>query len=107
MDVADLLLGFGGFFHGRIKQNEVLVFGLRLRHAVDAAFAIPTVRDGQLGFGQILAGVVCVDQRVQGQPSDFEMALLDVVNGLIEQDLVGLLRVLGDRILVFLALESA
>ena len=64
VDHADLLLRFGGLLHGGIEQDEVLVLGFGLRQAVRAAFAIPAVGDGQLGLGQILAGVVGVDQRV-------------------------------------------
>src|SRR5690242_610042 len=33
--------------------------------------------------------------------------MLDIVDRLIEEDLVGLLRVLGDRVVVFVALEAA
>src|SRR4029077_2029420 len=71
VDVADALLGFGGFLHGGIEQDEVLIFGLGLRHAMQAAFAIPAIGDGELGLGQELAGVVGVDQRVQRQAGDF------------------------------------
>ena len=41
MDLADLVLRFGGFLHGRIEQDEILVLGFRLSQAARAAFAIP------------------------------------------------------------------
>ena len=45
----------------------------------------------ELGFGQILARVVGADQRLQGEPRDVVAAALHVADGLIEQNLVGLL----------------
>ena len=68
---------------------------------------IPAIGDGQLGLGQIFAGVVGVDQGLQRQPRDFEAAVLDIVDGLVEQHLVGLLRVLGDGVVVLLAANAA
>ena len=72
-----------------------------------AAFAEPTVGDGELGLGQELALVVGIDQRVQRDASHFVAAVLDVVDGPVEQNLVGLLGVLGDRVVVLLAFETA
>ena len=71
MDVANRGLRLGRLFHVGVEQDEVLVFGLRLRQAVRAAFAEPAVGDGQFGLGQIFAGVVGIDQRIQRQPGDF------------------------------------
>ena len=107
VDVADLLLGLGGFFHGGVEQDEVLVLGFGLGEAVGAALAKPAIGNGQLGLGQVLAGVVGVDEGLQREPRDFEAAVLDVVDGLVEQDLVGLLGVLGDRVVVLVAFEAA
>src|ERR1019366_7921489 len=55
MDIANPFLGLGGFLHVGIEQLEVLVFGFGLRQTMRAAFAEPTVGDGQLGLGQELA----------------------------------------------------
>src|ERR1019366_3207944 len=103
VDVADLFLGFGGLFHGRIEQAEVLVFGFSLRQSVTAAFTEPSVGDGQLGLGQIFAGVVGVDEVLQQQARDFETGVLDIVDGLVKQHLVGLLGVFGDGVGVLFA----
>ena len=107
MDVADLLLGLGSFFHGRIEEDKVLVFGFGLRPGVRAAFAVPAIRDRELGFRQKLAGVVGVDERIQRQARDFVAAALNIVDGLVKQDLIGLLRVLGDGVLVFVTPAAA
>ena len=64
---------------------------------------IPAIGDGQLGLRQILAGVVGVHQGLQREARPFEAAVLDVVDGRIEQHLVGLLRVLGNGVVVLLA----
>ena len=103
VDVADLFLRLGGLFHRRVEQDEVLVLGFGLRQPVGAAFAEPGVGDGELGLGQIFARVVGVDQVLQQQTRDFEPAVLDIVDGLVEQHLIGLLRVLGDGVGVLLA----
>jgi hypothetical protein len=75
VDIADLLLRFGGLFHGRIEQDEILVLSLGLRQAVRAAFTEPAIRYGELRLGQELAGVVGIDQRVERQPGYFVPAL--------------------------------
>ena len=46
VDVADLLLGFGRFFHGGVEQDEVLVLGLGLGQAVGAALSKPAIGNG-------------------------------------------------------------
>ena len=107
VDVADLHLRFGRLFHLRIEQDEVLVLSLSLRPTVRAGFAHPAVGDGQLGLGQVLAGVVGIHQGVQGQARDLVAAVLDVLDGLVEEDLVRLLSILGDRILVLLVPAAA
>ena len=107
MNLADLLLGLGGFLHGGIEQDEVLVLGLGLRQTGRAALPIPTVGDRELGLGQELALIVGIDQSVQRDARDFVTAVLDVVDGPIEENLVGLLGVLGDRIVVLVAAETA
>ena len=66
VDLADAPLRLGGFFHGWVKQDEVLVLGFRLRQTVGAALAIPAIGNGQLGLGEKFAGVVGIDQRIQG-----------------------------------------
>ena len=91
MDLADFVLGFRRFFHGGIEQLEILVFGFGLRQALGAALPHPAIGDGQFGFGQIFAGIVGVDQRIQRQPGDFIAAFFDIVDGFVEQNLVGLL----------------
>ena len=70
MDLADLFLRLGGFFHGRIEQDEVLVLGFGLRQTRRAALAIPAIGDRQLRLGQIFALVVGVDERVQRDARD-------------------------------------
>ena len=107
MDHADAVLGFRRLRHGGIEQLEVLILGFGLSEAVAAALAIPTVGDGELRFGQVLALIVGVDQRVQRDPRDLVAAVLDVVDRVIEQNLVGLFGVLGDRVVVLLAAEAA
>ena len=106
LHVADLLLGLGRFFHLRIEQNEVLVLRLGLREAVRAAFAEPAIGHQQLGLRQILAGVVGVHQRLQRETRALVAAVLHVIHGAVEQHLVGLLRVLGDGIVVLLLAAS-
>ena len=66
---------------------------------------IPAVGDGQLRLGQIFAGVVGVDQRVQRQARGFVVAVLDVLDGPVEQNLVRLQSVFGDRRFVLLVPE--
>src|SRR5271157_1159284 len=61
VDVADLVLGLGGLFHGGVEQDEILVLGFRLGEAVGAALAEPAIGNGELGLGQVLAGVVSID----------------------------------------------
>ncbi len=100
--MADLLLRFGGLFHGGIEQDEVLVLGFGLSQTGGAAFPIPTVGDGELGLGQELALIVGIDQRVERDARDFVAAVFDVVDGAIEQNLVGLFGVLGDRVVILL-----
>jgi len=90
VDVADLHLRFRSFFHGRIEKDKVPVFGFGLRQAVRAALPIPAVGDSQLGFGQKLALIVGIDQRIQSDPRHFKTPMLDVVDGLIKQHLVRL-----------------
>jgi hypothetical protein len=68
-----------------------------------AAFAQPAIGHGELGLGQEFAGVVGVHEGLQGEAGALEAAFLDVVNGGIEEDFVGLLGVLGDRVLVLVA----
>src|ERR1035441_7899841 len=106
VDVADLFLGFGGLFHGGIEQDEVLILGFGLRQSVTAAFAEPGVGDGQLGLGQIFAGVVGVDEVLQQQARDFETGVLDIVDGLVKQHLIGLLGVFGDGVGVLFAANA-
>jgi len=72
-----------------------------------AAFAIPTVGDRKLGLGEELALIVGIYQSVECDASDLVPAVLDVTDGLVEQNLVGLLGVLGDRVFVLLAAETA
>src|ERR1019366_7440177 len=106
VDVADLFLGFGGLFHGGIEQDEVLILGFGLRQSVTAAFAEPGVGDGQLGLGQIFAGVVGVDEVLQQQARDLETGVLDIVDGLVKQHLIGLLGVFGDGVGVLFAANA-
>ncbi len=68
---------------------------------------IPAVGNGELRLGQIFAGVVGVDQRVQREARGFVVAVLDVLDRAVEQHLVGLQRVLGDRGLVLLVAKKA
>jgi hypothetical protein len=107
MDIANPFLGLRGFLHVRIEQLEVLVFGFGLRQTMRAAFAEPTVGNGQLGFGQILAAVVGVDERLQGQPRDLIAAMLYIVDGPVEKHLIGLFGDLGDGVRVFVAAYAA
>src|SRR5208283_4469212 len=106
VDVADLVLGLGGFFHGGVEQDEVLVLGFGLGEAVGAALAKPAIGNGELGLGEVLAGVVGVDEGLQREPRDFEAAVLDIVDGLVKQDLVGLLGVFGDRVVVLVTFRA-
>ena len=106
MDRADLLLRFGGFLHGRVEQDEILVLRLGLRQAVGTAFAHPTVGDRQFGLRQEFAGVVGVDERVQRQPGHFVAATFDVGHGLVEENFIGLLRVFADRVFILLLPET-
>ena len=107
MDIANPFLRLGGFLHLRIEQFEVLVFGFGLRQTVRSAFTEPTVGDGQLGLGQELAAVVGVDQRLQGQPRDLVAAVLDIVDGPVEEHLIGLFGFLGDGVCVLVAAYTA
>ena len=75
--------------------------------SVRAALAIPGVRDRQLGLRHVLAGVVRVHQGLQEQASAIEPAMFDLADRVVEQDLVGLLRVLGDRVVVLVPADPA
>ncbi len=103
VNIANLVLRFGGFFQRRIEKDEVLVFGFGLRQPVRAALAEPGVGDGELGLGQEFTGVVGIDQRIERQPRDLVAASLNVLNGLVEQDLVRLQRIFRDGVFVFAA----
>ena len=84
VNVADPRLGLRGFLQHGVEQDEVLVFGLRIRQSGGAALTEPSVRDRQFGLGQILARVVRADQRLQGQARDVVAAPLQVPDGLVE-----------------------
>ncbi len=103
VNLAYLLLGFHGLFHAREEGDEVLILGFGLGEGVGAALPVPTVGDGQLGFGDVLGVGIGVDEGLEGQPGDLEAAALDVADGPVEQDLVRLLGVSLDRVLVLLA----
>src|SRR5580692_5115024 len=90
VDLADLLLRFGGLFHGGIEQDEILVLGFGLRQTGGAAFPEPTVGDGKFGFGEEFALIVGINQGVERDARDFVAAVLDVADGAIEQNLIGL-----------------
>jgi len=107
MNLADLLLRLGGLFHGGIEQDEVLVLGFSLSQTGGAAFAKPTVGDGELGFGEELALIVGIDQSVQSAARDLVTAMFDVANGTIKQNLIRLFGVLGDRVVIFLGAKTA
>ena len=61
---------------GTGKSDEVLVFGDGLRQAGGSAFLVIGIRDFQLGFGQIFAVRIRVDQGLQCQPANVEAACL-------------------------------
>ena len=107
MDIADAFLGFGGFLHVGIEQDEIFVLGFSLSQTGGAPFSKPTVGDGELGLGQKLAAVVGVDEGLEGQPGDLIAAMLDVVNGPVEQHFVGLFGLLGDGVCVLMAANTA
>ena len=107
LDFADLLLGLGRFLHVGIEQDEILVLRLGLRVAVRAALVVPTIGDGQLGLGQVLALIVGVHERVQGQARHLEPAVLDILDRLVEQHFVGLLGALGDGVFILLGMVRA
>ncbi len=100
VDLADALLGFGRLFHRREERDEVVVLGFGLRQAMAAALAIPAVGDCQLRLGEILAVRVGIDQRLEREPRNIIPMLLEIADRLVKQHLVGLLRVVGDRVVV-------
>src|SRR5947209_20399982 len=107
MNLADLLLRFGSLFEGRVEKDEVLIFRFGLRQSVRAAFPVPAIRNGELCLGKILALIVGVDQSVQGDSRDLVTAVLDVANGLVEENLIRLFGVFRDWVLILLAAKSA
>ena len=72
-----------------------------------ATLAEPTVGDRQLRLSQILALIIGVDHGIKRDASDLKAAVLDVVDGFVEQHLIGLLSILGDRVVVLLPVEAA
>ena len=101
MNSANFFLRLRRFFHRWIEQDEILVFRFSLGQPVGAALAEPAVGDRQFGLGKKFAGVVGIDEGLQRQSSHFKATALDIANCLVVEHLVGLLRVLGDRIFVF------
>ncbi len=79
---GDLHLRVGGFIEEREEGDEVLVFDDGLLQARSAAFLVIGVADRQLGFGQIFAVRIGVDQGLQGQASGGVAAFLQVRHGL-------------------------
>ena len=107
MDVADPRLGLGRLFHVRIEQDEVFVLDLGLGQAMRIAFLEPAVGDQKFCLRQIFARVVGIDQRLKRDAGGQIIAVLDIVDGFIEEHLVGLHRVFGDRRFVLLFVKEA
>src|SRR6185312_11254378 len=107
VDIANLRLRLGGLFHARVEEDEILVFDFGLGEPVRVAFTEPAIGDRELGFRQIFAGVVGVDQRVQRDAGRQILALFDILNCLVVQHLIGLERVFGDGRFVLLLVKEA
>src|SRR5207248_10633731 len=71
-----------------------------------AAFAEPAIGNRQFGLREILARVVSIDERIQRQTRRFIVAVLDVLDGPVEQHFVRLQSVLRDRGLILLVPEK-
>ena len=99
MDVGDLQLRFGRFRHVGKEDLEIAVFLLGLRQGSRAALGVPGIADRQLGAGNVFRIRIGVDQGLQGQARHVEAVVPHGVHGLVEQDLVRLLRPdLGQRV---------
>ncbi len=107
IDVGHLHLRLGRFGGGREEGDEILVFGLGLRQSRRTALFEPGVAHRQLGAHPVLRLGIGVQHGLQIQPGHIEPALLQRDHGLVEEFLIGLLRIhigkrVGAQILVLL-----
>ena len=97
MGHGDLHLGVGGFIQEGKEDDEILVFVDRLRQVRRATLFVVGVGDGELGFGQVFAVRVGIDQGLEIESRLDEFAALYVVHGPVIENLVGLDRRRGWR----------
>ncbi len=98
MRVGHLQLRVTGLLQEREKHDEILVALNGLGHVRRAGLFVVGVGDAQLGFGEIFAVGVGVDQRLQAQPPHFLAPVLDVVESPAVENLVrfgGIVRARG------------
>ena len=66
-----------------------------------ATFLLPAYfGNGEFRLGQIFAGVVGVHHSLQREPRPFVASLFDIVDGGVEENFIGLLRIFRNRVLV-------
>ena len=107
MNIADFVLRLSRLLHIGIEENKVLVLSLSLSQSVRAAFPIPAVGNGKFRLGEEFARVVRVDQRVERNPGYFVVALFNITHGAVEQNLIRLQGVFGNRGVVLLVTEKS
>ena len=90
MGHADLHLRVGGFIEKREEHDEILVLFDGLRQIGSPALFVKGVRHAELGFGEIFAVRVGVDQRLEAQAAFGELAAPDILEGAFVEYLIGL-----------------
>src|SRR5216683_3574297 len=88
MRVSHLQLRVAGLLQEREEYDEIFVALNGLGHIRRAGLFVVGVGDAQLGFGEIFAVGVGVDQRLQTQPPYFLAPVLDVVESPAVENLV-------------------
>ena len=83
-----LHLGISGLRQEREEHDEVLVPCNGLGDISRAAFLEVGIRNRQLGFSQIFAVRVGINQGLQPQPPGLMLAMFNIVHGLVVQLLV-------------------
>ena len=101
VDVADAHLGLGGLGSVGEEGDEVLVLLLGLGEGCGAAFLVPAVGDGELGLHLILRVGIGVEQGLEVETGDVEVAALGGVEGLVVEHLVGQAGIDGLDLLLF------
>src|ERR1700733_65167 len=101
IDVTDPHLGLGGLGCVGKEGNEVLVLLFGLGESCGAALFVPAIGDGQLGFHLVLRVGISVEQRLQVETGDVEVAAFGGVDCLVVENFVGQASVNRSDLLLF------